>query len=79
MRDPYENKWYWYEDRRCRPTNSGKYLVYKASNEFEVLNFSVMHQAWNLHDRADADKSKELKVLYWTELPNTKDLLKDVV
>ena len=69
----------WYEDRKCRPSKSGKFLVYKASNEYEVLNFSVMHQAWNLHDRAEADKGKEIKVLYWTYLPDPKELLKDVV
>lgn len=69
----------WYEDRKCRPSKSGNYLVYKASNEYEVLHFSTMYQAWNLHDRADADKSKEIKVLYWTFLPEPKELLKLVI
>lgn len=64
----------WEEDRDARPAKSGKYLVYKMSNEFDVLHFSVKHQAWNLHDRVDNDRTQEIKVLFWAKLPNPFDI-----
>lgn len=69
----------WFVNKDVRPARSGSYLAYKKSNEYAVLHYSTMHHAWNLHDRVDADRDKELEVLYWTFLPEAKELLKDVV
>lgn len=69
-----------YDNAKLRPAKSGEYYAITNNGSHMVLNFSIVHQAWNVRDDKDLyDQDTEIKVACWAFEPKTDQVLLDMI